>query len=333
MHKISVIIPIYNVGDYLSACLESVLHQSYPDLEIILVDDGSTDACPQICDEYAEKDPRIKVIHQKNGGLSEARNSGLKIATGEFISFVDSDDLLSRDFYQRLIDIILKYDADIAECGFYKFEDEDEFVTKEFHHRQDSEVLYETEGALEGILLGTLSVVVWNKIYKKEVIFGLNFPVNRINEDEYWTYKVFGKAHKIVKTQDLLYFYRQQSSSIMGKGYTIKRLDGLQAHEERILYMKEHFPSLENLAIKVYCFISMYHYHQITLQDQIDTQKNYRRNIYNKIKQFHQWSILSKWHWKDMVWFQLYIWSPKYYMKLRNYMDAKIQAQLKQVNG
>jgi glycosyltransferase involved in cell wall biosynthesis len=132
MHKISVIIPIYNVEKYLSVCLESVINQTYQNLEIILVDDGSTDACPKICDDYATKDNRIKLIHKKNGGLSDARNIGVKHATGDLISFVDSDDVLSLYFYEKLINILEENDADIVECGFRKFYNEKElsFVTK-----------------------------------------------------------------------------------------------------------------------------------------------------------------------------------------------------------
>ena len=124
MNKISIIIPVYNVEKYLSTCLNSVINQTYQNLEIILVNDGSTDACPKICEEYATKDNRIKVIHKQNGGLSDARNVGLKQTTGNLVSFVDSDDVLALDFYQKLINVLIKNNADIAECGFLKFENE-----------------------------------------------------------------------------------------------------------------------------------------------------------------------------------------------------------------
>lgn len=327
MHKISVIIPIYNVEKYLSVCLESVINQSYQNLEIILVDDGSTDACPKICDEYAAKDNRIKLIHKKNGGLSDARNIGVKHATGNLISFVDSDDVIALDFYEKLINILEENDADIVECGFRKFYNEKElsFVTKKY---QQAVELFETEIAIEQIFTGLLSVVVWNKLYKKQIVDCLEFPINRINEDEFWTYKVFAKAKKIVKIQEELYYYRQQPESIIGKQYSIRRLDGLQAQEERIWYMKDNFPRLENLAIKTFCFISMHHYHQLVIHHKIDPERVIRKKIYSKVKHYQKWSILKKWHWKDIVWFLLFFYSPKNYIRLRDYMDRKVEKKL-----
>lgn len=327
MHKISIIIPIYNVEKYLSQCLDSVINQTYHNLEIILVNDGSTDSCPQICEEYAAKDNRIKVIHKQNGGLSDARNAGLKIATGDFISFVDSDDLLSFGFYEALVRTALDSNADIAECGFYKFEENEE-VNLSKNSTGNPPEIFDTEIALKLLMEGPLSVVVWNKIYKKEIISDILFPINRINEDVYWTYKVFGKAKKIVKIQDELYFYRQQSASIMGEKYSLKRLDGLEAFEERILYIKEHFPNLEPLAIKVFCFGSMSHYHLISINNKVDPQKSFRKSILRKVKQYNKLSVVKNWHWKEIVWYQLFLWSPDNYMKLRDYMEMKVQNRL-----
>ena len=152
---ISIIIPVYNVEKYLSECIESVINQTYKNLEIILVNDGSTDSCPQICEEYAAKDNRIKVIHKKNGGLSDARNIGLKQATGALISFVDSDDLLSLDFCQRLLDALIESDADIVECDFVKFEEETEEINEVeetdfelFINSNDDELLFHAIGFL-----------------------------------------------------------------------------------------------------------------------------------------------------------------------------------------
>lgn len=327
MHKISIIIPVYNVEQYLPQCLNSVINQAYQNLEIILVNDGSTDSCPQICDEYAVKDDRIKVIHKKNGGLSDARNAGLQMATGDFISFVDSDDLLSCHFYLSLLKIAVANNADISECGFCKF-GENEKITLDKKYDDKPPEVFETEEALKLIMEGPLSVVVWNKIYRKEVIAQTRFPINKINEDEYWTYKVFANSKKIVKTQEELYFYRQQAASIMGQNYSLKRLDALEAHEERVLYIKEKFPKLEPLAIKVFCFISMSHYHQISIYKDLDPQRIIRRTIFSKVQKFNRLRILKNWYWKDIVWYQLFLWSPKNYMNLRDHMDMKAQKRL-----
>ena len=327
MHKISVIIPVYNVEKYLSACMESIINQTYKNLEIILVNDGSTDSCPQICEEYAAKDNRIKVIHKKNGGLSDARNIGLKQATGDLISFVDSDDVVSLGFYQKLLNAFIENNADIAECAFLKFEKENAMNEAKEDSCPNAEI-FETEKALGQLLEGPLSICVWNKIYKKEVIEDIDFPVNKINEDEYWTYKVFAKAKKIVKIYNELYFYRQQATSIMGSGYSLKRLDGLQAHEERLAYLKENYPELEQSAIRTYCMVAMYHYHQLSKHNDIDPERTYRDSIYDKVKNYYKWAVLKNWYWKDIIWFLLFIYSPKNYMRFREYMDRKVERRL-----
>ena len=327
MNKISIIITIYNVEKYLPTCIESIMYQTYKNLEMILVNDGSTDSCSQICNAYAEKDNRIKVIHKKNGGLSDARNVGLKQATGDLVSFVDSDDFVSPYFYQKLLNALIENNADIAECGFLKFEKDSKLNEAKIDSYLNAEI-YETEKALDKLLIGPLSIVVWNKIYNKELLEGIEFPVNKINEDEYWTYKVVAKAKKIVKIQDELYFYRQQATSIMGSGYSLKRLDGLHAHEERLEYLKKQFPKLEQTAIRTYCFSAMFHYHQILINQEIDPEKIYRDKIYGKVEIYYKWSVLKNWHWKDIIWFLLFIYSPKNYMRVREYMDRKVERRL-----
>ena len=127
MALISVIIPVYKVEEYLENCIQSVIKQTVSDLEIILVDDGSPDQCPEICDLWADKDSRIKVIHKENGGLSDARNAGMKVATGEYVSFIDSDDYISLDFYETLLETIVDNDSDIVECGVVKFYEDNNF--------------------------------------------------------------------------------------------------------------------------------------------------------------------------------------------------------------
>lgn len=321
MNTISVIIPIYNVEAYLSQCLDSVIHQSYENLEIILVNDGSTDACHQICEKYAAKDNRIKVIHQKNGGLSDARNTGLEIATGDFIAFVDSDDLVSTDFFQLLLDALQSNQAEIVECEFYKFGTITD-VPKASSNKNSVEI-FQTEMALELLMKEKLKQMVWNKLYRKIAIGDNRFPVSKINEDEFWTYKVFGNAQKIVKIADVLYFYRQQQESIMGRKYSLKRLDGLQALQERIAYMRENFPRLENLAIKSYCTAAMWHYQQIISFMEVDPTKNHRKMIFDSIKQYNKWLVFKEWSWKEKLRYYLFIWNPIIYVKFRDTLETR----------
>lgn len=323
MSKISIIIPIYNVEAYLPQCLDSVIHQTYQDLEIILVNDGSTDACPQICETYAAKDKRIILIHKENGGLSDARNAGINICNGDFISFVDSDDIMSLDFYQLLMEALVKNDADIAECSFSTFEDGEDIVLEP--NSNPVAEFYNTECALNAIFEEKLSIVVWNKIYKKELFYHIIFPVNKINEDVYTTYKVFAKAKKIVKTSDVLYFYRNHGGSIMGRDYSLKRLDGLAANEEMMHYFEKYFPNLHNRSVKAFCFVAMGHYIKISENLHLDPQKISRKKITSQVKLYNKFSILKHWRLKDIFWYQLFIFSPALYLKLKNYNEARIQ--------
>ncbi|MCR5636948.1 MAG: glycosyltransferase [Clostridiales bacterium] len=238
---ISVIVPIYNVEEYLDSCVKSILLQTYKNLEIILVDDGSPDKCGAMCDNYAEIDDRIKVIHKTNGGLSDARNAGLAICTGDYISFIDSDDHIHPEFYSILINTIKEHNCDIAECD----------VKKVFLNEKTSNIIpdnhdtsvYGTEDAL--CMLVNDNIIyqhVWNKLYKRSVVDNIIFNVGKTNEDEFWTYQIIGNSTKIAHCFVPLYYYTQRKGSIMGSGYSLKRLDALEAYQKRQEYLREKFP-------------------------------------------------------------------------------------------
>lgn len=320
-HKISVIVPVYNVEPYLSHCLDSIINQSYENIEIIVIDDGSTDYCAEICDEYASADNRIKVIHQQNGGLSAARNAGIKVATGEFIIFVDSDDIIAGNFCEMLLRTALQTDADIVECGFVKFES----VTKQSTAEVSATIRPETftaTVALELLMKGDLKQAVWNKVYRREVVHDVKFPVGKLNEDEFWTYKVFGNARKIAKIDNCLYFYRQQAESIMGRDYNIKRLDGLLAMRQRIAYMRKHFPELENLAVKTFCIGSMWHYQKIAKHPEIDPDGVQRKQIVNEIALYNNKLMTNQWTMKERFWYCFFLALPRKYAALRNHLNV-----------
>ena len=212
---ISIIVPIYKVEKYLCRCVDSILNQTYVNLEIILVDDGSPDDCPQICDDYAEKDNRIKVIHKENGGLSDARNAGMEIAKGKYISFIDSDDYVSLDFFETLYNTIITENSDIVECSVVKFYENNHFdsISDDFSVRN-----FSTVGGLSALISETLfHQHVWNKLYKSELVLDIPFAVGKLNEDEFWTYQVFGRAKRISRINKTMYFYFQRSNSIMGE--------------------------------------------------------------------------------------------------------------------
>ena len=324
MNLISVIIPVYNVEKYLEECLRSVIAQTYSHLEIILVNDGSTDSSPEICDAYAQKDSRIKVVHKVNGGLSDARNFGLRRAGGDFIAFVDSDDQLSSHFCEKLLSTLLEHEADIAECDFIKFANPED-IDSDIKGGNDNIEIFNTEKALEELIKERqFKQVVWNKMYRKKVIGNFEFPVGKLNEDEFWTYKVFGNAKRIAKIYDSMYFYRQQSNSIMGMGYNVRRLDGLKAMEERIEYMSEYFPALRNLAIKNYCFGSLWHYQKLNRQSEIDPDHIYRDKIKKSVESYNKLSIWKHWSLKEIIWFQFFLFAPEYYAGLRNFIKVGI---------
>jgi glycosyltransferase involved in cell wall biosynthesis len=320
LFKISVIVPVFNVEHYLRHCLDSILNQTYPNLEVILINDGSTDGSFKICLQYLKKDSRIILLNKPNGGLSDARNAGLNVAKGDFISFIDSDDVLSSFFYQILIHNINYYQADVAECDFVRFRNNSE-LENSIYLNEGGVQIYDKEKALELLMREELNQVVWNKLYRRMVILDTLFPVNRINEDEFWTYKVFGNSKRIIHISEKLYFYRQQDQSIMGKQYSLKRLDGLQALEERITYMKEKFPKLENLAIKCFCLSSSWHYQQLEINKVVDTEKSNRKEILHRVKHFNRFSIIKNWKLKEIMWYQLFIWLPKCYLKLRESIE------------
>lgn len=243
---ISVIVPIYNVEKYLARCVDSIVNQTYKNLEIILVDDGSPDRCPQMCDDYAEKDSRIKVVHKKNGGLSDARNAGMAVATGKYISFIDSDDYVSDDFFECLLDVMNKENSDIVECSVVKFYEDNRF--DEFSDDLSVKT-YDTQDAMSALIAeNPFHQHVWNKLYKIELVKDIPYAVGKLNEDEFWTYQVFGRANKVARLNKTMYYYFQRNSSIMGVGYNIRRLDALEGKANRQKYIENNFPDLSTQA-------------------------------------------------------------------------------------
>ncbi len=231
--KISVVVPIYNVEQYLRKCLNSILDQTFTDFELILVDDGSTDLSGDIAEEYAEKDDKISVIHKKNGGLSDARNHGIDKATGEYICFIDSDDWIENTYLEELFELAVRNEADITICAYQK-NTGDAVVT------QPKEAKFVIENGIDAIdnLYSDkygIYVVAWNKLYRRNLFSDLRYPVGMIHEDEAILGDLFCEAKKVVRTERILYNYRvNNETSIMSSGYSLKRLDILKAMERRM---------------------------------------------------------------------------------------------------
>lgn len=255
---ISVIVPVYNVEKYLNRCIESIVNQTYKNLEIILVDDGSPDNCPAMCDKWAARDKRIKVIHKENGGLSDARNAGMKVATGTLMAFVDSDDWIDHNMYQLLHENMTMHNSDISACGVemvWENGTTSKLLTKK------GKCVLNTKEALKAVIDGTwLHDPVWYKLYTTNLVRDILFPVGKFHEDVFWTYQAISKANKISVFDLPCYYYLQRNGSIMGEKYSLKRLDALEARIQRILFIENQYPELlrdERIEFCFYCIWSM----------------------------------------------------------------------------
>ncbi len=238
---ISVIVPVYNVAPYLSTCLDSILNQTYHNLEIILVASTSKDNSVEICDEYAEKDERISVIHCPPNGLSDGRNRGIEAAHGEYLSFIDSDDFIAPEFIQTLYDIIVEYGCDIAQGGYLRVPETQNTIPESVNSSSEYSITTYTykEILMKMNSYGTYIVMTWNKLYHRSLFSEIRFPVGKLHEDVATSYKLFYSAKKIGSFLKPMYFYRQVSTSIMGQPYSLKRLDALEHARDAVAFFRE----------------------------------------------------------------------------------------------
>jgi len=247
---ISIIVPIYGVERYIKGCIDSIINQTYKNLEIILVDDGSLDNCPSIIDEYAKKDSRIKVIHKKNGGLSSARNEGLKIATGKYLGFVDGDDTIKPEMYEVLINLINKYNSDVAISSFEKvcIDDNDNIIfNNEEQKKLEEKVITKSETLKMMMLDGDVGNFVCTKLFKKELFDGITFPEGRVYEDAATTYKLIDKSNKIVFTNLRLYNYLYGRVGAITSSFTPKKiLDSLESYHGQYSFLVNNYKDISD---------------------------------------------------------------------------------------
>lgn len=261
--KISIVVPIYNVEKFLPRCIDSLINQSYENIEILLIDDGSTDNCSKICDEYAYKYNNIKVFHKKNGGLSDARNYGIERVESEYIAFVDSDDFVDKDYCKILYKNLIENNADISIC---KFRETTESKIEEVI-KQEVINIYSKFDAQQNILdttnnLNTITTVAWNKLYKKKLWENIRYPKGKVNEDEFVIHHLIHNSNKVVYTNLELYYYYQRENSIMKKNFTKERLVAIEAFKDRWKFYTDNkeYKELEAKAYSAYMkmIISMY---------------------------------------------------------------------------
>ena len=280
MKKISVIIPIYNVEKYLKRCIESVMNQTYSNLEIILVDDGSPDNCGKICDEYQEKDSRIKVIHKKNGGLSDARNAGIKIATGEIISYIDSDDYIDKDMYEYMLSEMIREDADIVICGT-KIDYDD--GTTRIKNSESRKVLNTKDALIELNSFKSFDMAVWNKLYKREIIDGISFPIGKKSEDYFVMYQYFDRAKKILILPEAKYHYIQRANSISrGKNVTHDYIEG---SKQQKAFFDKKYPEISFVGNTAYAFSYIATYNRY-LKNKLQLPQNLKKQFKNEVKKY-----------------------------------------------
>lgn len=248
---ISVIIPVYKVEPYLHRCLNSVVNQSYRNLEIVLVDDGSPDNCGTICDEYATYDPRIQVIHKENGGVSSARNAGLSVARGEWIGWIDSDDWIEPDMYEYLLRYAQSSGADIAVCGRYEC-----YQNHSVFRGWEKEKLLNTEESLELLLKNDIMQnFLWDKLWRKELFGGITFPEGKTFEDIAVMHQLFERAKSTICLPEGKYHYFQRKGSILDDSTLRNKLNFYWASRKRYEEMLSRWPQFRPL-LEAQCVVS-----------------------------------------------------------------------------
>ena len=320
---ISVIVPVYRVEKYLERCVKSMLSQTYKNLEVILVDDGSPDQCPAICDACAEKDARVKVIHQENKGLSGARNAGIDAASGEYLAFVDSDDYVSPHFIEELHQLLQDTGCAIGQCRF-SYVKGDGLVEE----GDSAFCIYRGESLMEQLYgpeeKATCFVVAWNKLYRAELFkeTGIRYPEGRIHEDEATTYRLFHEAKKLAFLDRALYGYYTENGGSITSVFSAKRLQWLTAHEERIAFFKKNgYEKLLPAAYRKLCDACITFYFRCTEQvkDAEELKKELRKRLETYRANGAAW--IAALPLKTRMGYELFSMSPGLYAKMLQKMQ------------
>ena len=243
---VSVIVPVYKVEEYLSECVDSIINQTYKNLEIILVDDGSPDKCGEICEEYAKNDSRVTVYHKENGGLSDARNYGIARSHGEFLTFVDSDDVIKENFVETLLGLIHKYDADIATAYFFSFRDLSEL--KDNGEPRITHCMSAHDLLTESLYQRGTDLYACMRIYRREIWGDTEFPKGMYYEDLVPVYKVIFRSSRAVLTNETLYYYRMRKGSISKTVFAPKMLHGVTITQQLFSAATEKYPDIKRAA-------------------------------------------------------------------------------------
>ena len=276
---ISIIVPIYNVGKYLPKCIESILNQTFKNFELILVNDGSTDNSGVVCDDYAKKDTRIKIIHKSNGGVSSARNAGLYVAKGEYIGFVDPDDYIDKNMYEKLYRLCIDNNSDIAICRFNRE------INGKIQNKESTEEIIELNNmeAMNELFKGNLyRFSLCNKLFSKKCFNDVLFPEERIHEDLSTTYKLFDNSKKTVYINYCGYIYVRRENSILTSTYNEKRLQAFIAWDEIIEFIDKNYYEIIEQVIATFTYWCVDNILYILNQVNNSKKKNNYLNIIQK---------------------------------------------------
>lgn len=245
---ISVIVPVYNVNKYIEKCVSSLINQTYKCLEIILVDDGSTDGSAEICDEIKKRDDRIVVLHKTNGGLSDARNYGVDYSHGELLSFIDGDDYIAPNMYEVMLQRMIDDESEICICNYMKVDENGKKIDEEYSNFEIEDSLISGKDMIKGLESSSVVyfVVAWNKLYRKNLFDNIRYPVGKVHEDEYVAHIIAHNAEKVSCLSEAFYFYVQRKGSITYSGTCKTRRNKMQAYIERFDYVEPKYSDLRN---------------------------------------------------------------------------------------
>lgn len=271
--KVSIIVPIYNVEPYLRGCIDSILGQTFKDFKLILVDDGSTDGCAKICDEYALKDERIMVFHKENGGLSDARNFGIEHSDSLYVAFIDSDDTVEPDMFEVLYKNITESCADVSVCGLFDCYTDKKVPQCDEKH---SGILLGKEALGEALEGRKFSVNAVNKLYKKELFNNIKFPIGKLSEDAFIIPKILASANKVVYTTEPKYNYMHRKGTITTSEFKKKDLNVIEGYEDILVFVEKNFPNFKCLAESRLIWAYIYILDKMILSENFDSWNEYK---------------------------------------------------------
>lgn len=282
--KVSVVVPIYKVEKYIHRCIDSILNQTYTNLEVILVNDGSPDDGGAIADAYKVKDTRVKVIHKANGGLSDARNAGMKKVTGKFTMFVDSDDWLDINMIKTMVEKSNQFTADIVQAAFYYAYDDNLYIDNRYFEQKNEPIILDNQSLMcELVRNEKVKNFAWGKLYKTEIIKDIPFKKGVLFEDVFWAHHVMHRVSKYLILQQPFYYYYQRDDSIVAS-YSPENLDILKGLKERHRFIEKNYKELTSESYQLILKTCLIHYHLLVINRRQDKQGMHRKEIKQYIR-------------------------------------------------